>query len=127
MGAGTCLFALAFFLFKTADVVALFKTEFILESVTNDLNVHIFGRVLGSAGTKSVGTKRVLVVVARVIVVLAACVKFAVNKFPVIAFFTLVVIHGTASSEILYLNGIIKILGNDDLIAVTLAGFVYGV
>ena len=63
-GACTCLFGGIFFLFKTAYVVTLFKVKVVFKSVTYYLYIHIFRGILCSAGTQSVKTQCVLIVIA---------------------------------------------------------------
>ena len=109
---------------EAADVLALFKVEVVLKSVAINFNVGVLGGILGSAGSQTVQTERVFIVSAFVVFVLTARVKLAVNKLPVIALLRVVVVNGTAASEVLHFHGTVLIIGNDYLVAVSIAGFI---
>ena len=88
--------------------------EGVFKAVAVNGNVHKFGRILSSARAEAVKTERILIVLARIIIKLAACVKLAVNKLPVIALFGGVIVNGAAAAEILYLDrAVIKNCKND--------------
>ena len=92
----------------------------IQETVPLDLHIHIFGGVLGGAGAQPVQTQRIIVGV-----VLAAGIQLAENQLPVIPLLLLVEIHRHAPPEILHLNGIVLVMGDDDAGTVAGPGFIH--
>ena len=66
----------------------------------------------------------IAVITAVVIVIFAACVHFAEKQLPVVLVLLGVKVNGNAATKVLYLDRHIGIAGNDNLIAVTLTGFV---
>ena len=123
----TCLFLLGLFLFKTANVSSLFKVQVILIPVTENLDVHKLRGILRRTSTQSVKTQRIFIVISAVIIILAASIKLAVNKLPVIFFLTLVIVNRTTTSEVFHLNRIVIVLCNDYLVAMTVTSLVYRV
>ena len=122
----TCLPALGRLLSETADVVALLEVKVISEPVTHDLNVHIFRGILRRAETESVQTEREFVALtARVI--FAAGVELAVHELPVIALLRTVVVDGTAASEVLDLDVVVSVMGDDYLVSVACSCLIYRV
>ena len=123
---GAGLFPVRGGLFQAADVPALLKMEVIPEAIPADGSVEILRGVLGGAGAQTVEAQRILIVLA-VFAVLAAGVHLTEHQLPVIALLPLVIIHGTATAEILHLHAEVLVAGDDDGIAIALSGLINGV
>ena len=120
-------FAVGRLLFHVADDLAPLKVEGVFEIVAVDAGIKILRRILGGAGAQTVEAQGELVVVTGVVVVFAAGVHLAEHQFPVVALLFFVPVHRAAAPEILHLDAPVLIAGDDDQIAVPLAGFVDGV
>ena len=109
---------------KTANVLAFFKMERIFCAIAVDNSVEIFAGILCSTRAEPVQSERILIAFALVICVFPACVKLAENQFPVKAALVFVPINRAAASEILNLDGLVRIARNCYNVTVPLAGFV---
>ena len=124
---GAGLFAAVGGLFHLPGNFALFKVELVLKAVPMDDGVEPLGGVLGGAGAQAVETQGVFIVAAGVVLVLAAGVQLTEHQLPVILLFGFVPVHGAAAAEVLHLNGVVGVAGDNDRIAVALSGLVDGV
>ena len=124
---GAGLFPVRGFLLHLAHDLALLEVEGVLEAVPVDDRVKVFAGVLGGAGAKAVEAQGILVVISLAVFVLAAGVQLAEHQLPVIAALRLVPVHGAAPAEVLHLDGLVLIPGDDDEIAVAFPGFVDGI
>ncbi len=118
-----CLLAFGRLLCETAHILAFLKVERISESVTDYLNVHEFRSELSRTKTETVQTERILIRIRRSIV-LSSGIKLTVDKLPVIALFDTVIIYRTASAEVLDLDAVVAVVGDDNLISVSRASLV---
>ena len=113
------------FLLQFPGGFALLEFDVVTEAVLVDFRLHPFRGVLRGAETQTVQTERELVEAgARVVVIFAAGVHLAEQEFPVVFFFILVVVHRDAASEVLDLETLVEITGQDDVVAVPLARLV---
>ena len=120
-------FALVRLLVQAADVLSLFKMQCVARIAGADIHIHVFRRILRGAQAQAVEAERILVAAVRIVVILAARIHLAEDKFPVIALLPVVVIYRDAAAVVLYLHGEIGIPRHGDLPAVTFTGLVDGV
>ena len=111
---------------QPADIFALAEIQVVVIAVTVDIRCHPLAGILRGAKAQAVQAQAEFIVVF-VLTVLAACIHFAEQQLPVIALFTLIVIHGHTAAKVLHLHAAVFIAGQNDLIAVALAGFIDGV
>ena len=114
-------------LVQPANVFALFKMQGIFIPVAAHLHIHIFRRILGSAGTKAVQAQRKLIVFARIGVVFTACIQLTKHQFPVEPLLFFVEIHRHTAAKILYFDRTVLVTGGHNALAVSLARLVNGV
>ena len=101
------------------------KAVFISVAVYN--GIHIFRRVLRSAGSKTVQSKAELIVFAGIVVVFSSGVKLAEYQFPVIAFFSGIIVDGDSTPVVLYSYRMIGVSVDLYLFSEALSGLVYGI
>lgn len=78
--------------------------KLIFISVSENLHIHIFGAVLGSAGAQPVKTQTIFIVAAGIVFVFSAGIKLTENKFPVIFFLMFIVVDRDSAAEIFNFN-----------------------
>lgn len=108
------------------DLPAL-KVEGIFVPVAPDGHIHIARGVLRGAGAEAVEAEGIFVVVAVEIVVLAAGVKLAVHKLPIVAPLSLVVSERNAAPAVVNLDRVVGKYGYGYHVAEALARFIDGV
>ena len=78
-------------LVQAADVLALFKMQCVARIAGADIHIHVFRGILRGAQAQAVEAERILVAAVRVVVILAARIHLAEDKFPVVALLPVVV------------------------------------
>ena len=114
-------------LFKTADVIALFKMQIVFVSVALYLNIHILRSILRGAKPQAVKPYRILIICPLIGVVFSSSVQLAVKQLPVIALLLIIVINRSAAGEVLHLDRAVGIFSHNNFLPKALASLVYGV
>ena len=92
--------------------------------VAENLNIHVFGRILGGTEAKAVKAERKLVAFRFVGVVFSPGVQLTEDQFPVVAPLVLVEIHRDAAAKIFHFDRVVQITGDNDLLTESLTRFV---
>ena len=124
---GTRLSAGVDLFMQSADIFTVFKVQFVEEAIAAYFNVHICRRILRCAQAQAVESKRVLVVLARIVIILTARVELAKDQLPVILVGLGIKVDRNTPSKVLDLDRVVRISGNDDLVSEALTRFVNGV
>ena len=111
-------------LFLGTHHFAFLKMQLIFVTFTPHGNVHVFRSILRCARTQAVRAQRVIVIAALVVVVFAAGIQLAEDKFPVEALFYRVPVKRAAAAVVFHLNGFILENGQRDKVAISLARLV---
>ena len=110
-------------LLQAAHVLALFKVQMVVVTITVDIGGHPRRGVLCGAQAQTVQTKAELIVILA-LAVLAARVHLAEQQFPVEASLAVVPVHGHTAAKVLHDDAAVLAAGHVDGIAVAVAGFV---
>ena len=111
-------------LLKAADILPVLEMQGVFKAVAVDLHVHVFGGILGRAEPQPVEAEGVFVALPLVGLVFAARIELAEDELPVVALLPLVVVHRDAPAEILDLDRLVAVAGDEDLVPVPLARLV---